>query len=126
MSIPRPSSSIASLLAKRQAGSSLVVLALLALAGACVGSALAQDKSAAPSTPACSLERHVYTCNGASFQKQLTSATNVSLETHSIDKFSQAQLKSLLTKKLGKTVVPEGSQTDLVFLLIPIDGEGIN
>ncbi len=50
----------------------------------------------------------------------------MSLETHSIDKFSQAQLKTLLTKRLGKTVVPEGGKADLVFLLIPTEGEGIN
>jgi len=35
------------------------------------------------------------------------------------------QLTSLLTKKMGKTVAAEGSQSDLIFLLIPIDPSGV-
>ena len=80
----------------------------------------------ANSTPACTLEKHVYTCDGASFQKQLANAKNVGIETHSIDRFAQSQLTNLLTKKLGKNLVPEGSPADLIFLLLPLGSEGVN
>jgi hypothetical protein len=78
--------------------------------------------------PACTLEKHVYTCDGAAFQKRLADAKTISIETHSIDKYAQAQLKTLITKKLGKTLVAEGEPSDLVFLLLPVgvDGMSIN
>lgn len=83
---------------------------------------------ASSDVPACTLDKHVYTCDGAAFQKRLAEAKTISLKTHSIDKYAQAQLKTLITKKLGKTLVAEGSPADLVFLLLPlgVDGMSIN
>ena len=77
---------------------------------------------------ACTLEKHVYTCDGPAFQRRLAEARTISIETHSIDKYAQAQLKTLITKKLGKSLVAEGSPADLVFLLLPlgVDGMSIN
>jgi hypothetical protein len=103
-------------------GLPLLALTLFAALVLTPSTALAQ----ANSTPPCSLEKHVYTCDGASFQKQLANAKNVGIETHSIDRFAQSQLTNLLTKKLGKTLVSEGSPADLIFLILPLGGEGVN
>ena len=104
----------------------LWVLAFFASLGVLAVEAPAQSEPAAATTPPCTLEKHVYTCNGPAFQKQLEGAKTVSLQTHSIDKFALAQLTTLITKKLGKTIVPEGSPSELIFLLIPVGGEGMN
>lgn len=81
----------------------------------------------AQGTPAaCSLQDHVYTCDAAAFHKALVAAKTVSIETHSVDRLAAAQLKSLLLKHLDKSVVPEGSPADLIFLLIPIDSDGVH
>jgi hypothetical protein len=86
--------------------------------------ARAQEHST--STPACVLNKGIYTCDGVTFQKILANAKTVSLETHTIDKVAQSQLTDFITKKLNKTVVPEGSPCDLVFLLMPIETDGVN
>jgi hypothetical protein len=86
--------------------------------------AMAQERST--STPACILTKGVYTCDGVTFQKILASANTISLETHTIDKVARSQLTEFITKKLNKTVVPEGSPCDLVFLLLPIEATGVN
>ena len=105
----------------------LLVLSLLLPIGLSGATALAQGNSAIEGQ-ACTLEKHVYTCDGVAFQKRLAEAKTISIETHSIDKYAQAQLKTLITKKLGKTLVAEGSPADLVFLLLPlgVDGMSIN
>ena len=88
--------------------------------------ARAQSGSATGESTACILKDHVYTCDKAAFQTALTNAKTASVETHSVDKLAQAQLNDLLTKKLGKTLAPEGSPTDLIFLLIPVGVEGMS
>jgi hypothetical protein len=103
----------------------LLLLSLLLPIGLSGASAMAQDNSATEGQ-ACTLEKHVYTCDGAAFQKRLADAKTISIETHSIDKYAQGQLKNLITKKLGKTLVPEGSPADLVFLLIPVGVDGMS
>jgi hypothetical protein len=105
----------------------LLLLVLLLPIGLSGAPAMAQGDSGTEGQ-ACTLEKHIYTCDGAAFQKRLAEAKTISLETHSIDKYAQAQLKTLITKKLGKTLVAEGSPADLVFLLLPVgvDGMSIN
>jgi hypothetical protein len=105
----------------------LLLLSLLLPIGLSGASAIAQGNSATEGQ-ACTLEKHVYTCDGVAFQKRLAEAKTISIETHSIDKYAQAQLKTLITKKLGKTFVAEGEPADLVFLLLPlgVDGMSIN
>jgi hypothetical protein len=73
----------------------------------------------------CVLKDHVYTCDGAAFQKALAGANAVVIETHNADGVARSQLQNLITKKLGKTVVPAGSPADLDFLLIPTSPEGV-
>jgi hypothetical protein len=38
---------------------------------------------------------------------------------------ARAQLTTLIVKKLGKTVAPEGGPTDLIFLMIPTAQDGV-
>ena len=73
---------------------------------------------------ACTLTNHVYSCNAAEFQKELAGASTVSLETHNPDGIARKELKQLAEDKLHKTVVPDGSPADMVFLLEPIDVGG--
>ncbi len=74
---------------------------------------------------ACTLKNHVYTCNSAAFQKALTGATTVAIETHNADGVARSQLKTLVTNKLGKTVAPAGSPADLDFLMVPTSDSGV-
>ena len=74
---------------------------------------------------ACTLKNHVYTCDGAALQKALTGANAVAIETHNADGVARAQLKDLVTQKLGKTIAPAGSPADLDFLLIPTPLTGV-
>jgi len=73
----------------------------------------------------CVLKNHVYTCDGAAFQRALASATTVAIATHNADGVARSQLNDLVTRKLGKTVAPAGSPADLEFLLIPTPLEGV-
>jgi hypothetical protein len=109
---------------RRQVSSCLALLPfmLLPLTGEKV---LAQATSETTVTAACKLKGDEYTCDTALFQKALTDAKNVSIEAHSVDKLAQAQLRDLLVKKLGKTIVPDGSPADMVFLLIPAVPAGV-
>ena len=88
--------------------------------------ARAQGSSEAGESTSCVLKNHIYTCDKAAFQTALTNAKTAAVETHSVDKLAQAQLNELLTKKLGKTLAPDGSPTDLIFLLIPVGVEGMS
>jgi len=102
------------------------LLILVGIAGALlpmVGGA--QNESGGADAGTCALKDHVYTCNGAAFQAALAGATTAVVQTHNSDGVARDQLTSLLTKKMGKTVAAEGSQSDLIFLLIPIDPSGV-
>lgn len=100
-------------------------LAFLFLAlGAAAPGASAQNGIGEGDLGACTLKNHVYTCDAASFEKALTSATTVSFETHNSDGIARNLLNDLVENKLHKTVVPDGAPADLVFLLEPIDQGG--
>src|SRR5665213_1452780 len=86
--------------------------------------ALAQNGIGEGDAGTCTLKNHVYTCNAADFQKALAGANTVSLETHNSDGIARKELKQLAEDKLHKTVVPDGSPADMVFLLEPIDQGG--
>jgi hypothetical protein len=83
-------------------------------------------RAQAPEAAACTLKDRVYTCDASSFGKTLAQAKTAAIETHSVDKVAQAQLATLLTKKLGKTVVADGSPADLVFILVPLGETGMS
>jgi len=102
----------------------LIPLAALGL-GLSSSAAQAQGDVGGGDDGACVLKNHVYTCDGAAFQKALASATTVAIETHNADGVARSQLKDLVTRKLGKTVAPAGSPADLEFLLIPTPLEGV-
>jgi hypothetical protein len=85
----------------------------------------AQNESGGADAGTCTLKNHVFTCNGAAFQAELAAAKTAVVEAHNSDGVARNQLNELLTKKLGKTVAAEGSQADLIFLLIPIDPSGV-
>src|SRR6185437_1300514 len=102
----------------------LVITLVVASIGAFPSPASAQDPNSIGDLGACTLKNHIYTCDEASFQKTLTSATTVSFETHNSDGIARNTLKDLVENKLHKTVVPYGSPADLVFLLMPIDQGG--
>ncbi len=95
--------------------------AAVLLAVAAAGSARAQNGIGEGDLGGCTLNNHVYSCNAADFQKALAAANTVSLETHNADGSARRELKQLAEDKLHKTVVPDGSPADLVFLLEPID-----
>lgn len=98
-----------------------LALAMIAVA---YPAAHAQDPNNIGDLGACALRNHVYTCDAASFRKALAAANTVSLETHNADGIARNELKNLVENKLHKTLVPDGSPADLVFLLMPIDQTG--
>jgi hypothetical protein len=100
----------------------LVVIATIGL-GPGRTMARAQTNETAAEGGGCTLKNYVYTCDGAAFQKALADANTVAIETHNADGMARGQLKDFLTKKLAKTIAPEGSRADLIFLLMPV-GEG--
>jgi hypothetical protein len=101
-----------------------VALAVLGL-GLSSTSARAQSDVGGGDAGGCTLKDHVYTCDGATFQKALAGATTVAIETHNADGVARSKLKDLITKKLGKTIAPPGGPADLDFLLIPTSPEGV-
>jgi hypothetical protein len=98
--------------------------ALALFIGFAASSAQGQNGISEGDLGGCTLNNHVYTCNGADLQKALASATTVSLITHNADGIALRDLKELVEDKLHKTIVPDGSPADLVFLLEPIDEGG--
>jgi|SRR5450756_2285459 len=112
-------------LPRRQSSWWLLLTALL-LSLTSGTSTSAQESPNTVITPPCVLAKQIYTCDGPAFQKRLASAKVISIETHSIDKYAQAQLRNLVTKKLGKVLAAENSPADLIVLLIPLDSEGMN
>lgn len=97
-------------------------VAILTLPGA---HCLAQSNSGPDDLGSCTLRDHVYRCDGASFQKALSSANTIAIETHNSDAFAQSALRTFVTGKLGKTIAEPGQSADLVFLMIPTPPEGI-
>ena len=87
---------------------------------------IAQSASSEGEVGSCTLKNHVYTCDGAAFQKALDNAKTVTIDTQNVDAVARAQLRDLLTKKLTKIVAPSGSPADLIFLVIPTGPDGIN
>jgi hypothetical protein len=110
---------------RRRVVKALVVL--LAILGSSAASlpAHAQGDVGGGDAGGCTLANHVYTCDGAAFQKALASAGAVAIETHNADGVARTQLQNLVTKKLGKTVAPAGNAADLDFLLIPTSEAGV-
>lgn len=101
---------------------------LVAVGFACLLPALPifaqQNESGGADAGTCTLKNHVYTCDGATFQTLLTNAKTVAVQAHNADGYARSQLSSLLTKKLGKTIAPDGTQADLIFLMIPTENAG--
>jgi len=123
MSNPPNSARVKYVLHARFAASSPAAILLLLLFP-CVN--FAQTNSETTESSSCILKNHIYTCDLATFQKDLASAKTVTIETHSVDKIAEAQLNTMLTKKLGKSLLPDGSPSDLIFLLIPVGVEGMS
>lgn len=104
--------------------SSVVAIATLLLVLAPV-STRAQSQTATEQLGGCTLRDHVYTCDGAAFQKALNAAGSVLIETHNVDGVARAQMSNFITTKLRKTVSSPGSPADLSFLMIPVDDQGV-
>jgi hypothetical protein len=100
---------------------------LIIVTGVALGvvSACAQNESGGVDAGSCALKDHIYTCDGARFHEALQSAQNVAVEVHNWDGVGRAQLKDLVTVKLGKELAGPGTNPDLIFYMIPIDGTGI-
>lgn len=92
--------------------------------GVASGASAAQSDSSAEQSSSCTLKNHVYTCDGAAFQKALAAARTVAIETHNADGVARGRLSDFVTEKLHKTLASEGQPADLVFLLIPINEDG--
>ncbi len=84
-----------------------------------------QSQSSTEDLGGCTLRDHVYTCDGATFQRALSASNSVRIETHNIDGVARDQLTTFITRKLGKTVAAPGSPADLSFLMIPVDDQGV-
>jgi hypothetical protein len=121
-----PSSRSASEPRQRPAGTVLLVVIVAFALSLSQTSARAQSDVGGGDLGACTLKDHVYTCDGAAFQKALTAAMAVKIETHNADGIARSQLSDLVTRKLGKTVAPKGTPADLDFLLLPIDVQSVN
>lgn len=111
---------------QRPAGTFLLVLFAAFALGLSQIPARAQSDVGGGDQGACILKNQVYTCDGAAFQKALAAATAVKIEAHNADGVARSQLSDLVTKKLGKTIVPQGTHADLDFLLIPVSAPEIN
>jgi hypothetical protein len=99
---------------------------LLAIAiGVPAGPVYAQNESLGQDAGSCRLKDHIYTCDGAKFHEALLSAETVAVDVHNWDGVARAQLKGLVTNKLGKTVVEPSKQPDLIFFLVPLEGTGV-
>jgi len=115
---------IESLRGRHRLRNSLPVLVAFVWLGLASGRVQAQSESATEDLGGCKLKDHIYTCDGAAFQKALASAKTASVETHNVDGVARQQLTELLTKKLGKTIAAEDNPPDVVFLLVPVSEGG--
>lgn len=74
----------------------------------------------------CTLQNYVYHCDSAAFTKALASAKSATVEAQNVDAYSRDQLKKMIAGKYGKQVVEPGGSPDLIFLIIPVGGDGID
>ena len=74
----------------------------------------------------CTLKDHVYTCDGAAFQRALAASKTIAIQTQNWDGVAKGQLIDLITRKLGKTVASKDGPAELIFLLIPIGQQGVH
>jgi hypothetical protein len=103
---------------------SLIAIATLLL-GLSPAPARGQSQTTTENLGTCTLKDHVYHCDGAAFQKALSAAGSVAIETHNADGVARDRLTTFVTGKLGKTVVAPGAPADLSFLMIPVDDQGV-
>jgi hypothetical protein len=106
----------------------LAHLSLIAIATLLLGLSPAPTHGQSQATEdlgGCTLKDHVYHCDGAVFQKALSAASSVKIETHNADGVARDRLTTFVTSKLGKTVVPPGAPADLSFLMLPVDDQGV-
>ena len=103
-------------------------LSLIAIATLLLGLSQASTRGQSQATEdlgGCTLKDYVYHCDGAVFQKALSAASSVAIETHNADGVARDRLTTFLTSKLGKTVVARGAPADLSFLMLPLDDQGV-
>ena len=84
-----------------------------------------QSQTSTEDLGGCTLKDQVYHCDGAAFQKALSAAATVKIETHNLDGVARDQLTAFVTGKLGKTVVAPGAPADLSLLMLPVDDQGV-
>src|ERR1700690_2801044 len=87
---------------------SLIAIATLLL-GLSPASARGQSQTSTEDLGGCTLKDYVYHCDGAVFQKALSAAGSVAIETHNVDGVARDRLTTFVTSKLGKTVVAPGA-----------------
>jgi len=103
---------------------SLIAIATLLL-GLSPASTLGQSQTSTEDLGGCTLKDYVYHCDGAVFQKALSAASRVAIETHNADGVARDRLTTFVTGKLGKTVIARGAPADLSFLMLPVDDQGV-
>jgi hypothetical protein len=99
-----------------------LALAIGAAATATASPALAQGETTA--SAACRLHNNLYTCNRAAFQRVLSNAKTVAIETGATDAIGQQKLRALVTE-MGKVLVPLNQHADITLLLVPVDPAGV-
>jgi hypothetical protein len=104
---------------------SLIAVATLLL-GLSPAPTRGQSQTSTEDLGGCTLKDYVYHCDGAVFQKALSAASSVAVETHNLDGVARDRLTTFVTGKLGKTVVARGAPADLSFLMLPLDDQGMN
>jgi len=112
----------------RKSHSRLLASSLIAIATLLPGLAPAPARAQSQATEdlgSCTLNDHVYHCDGAAFQKALSAATTIAIETHNLDGVARDRLTAFVTTKLGKTVAAPGAPADLSFLMLPVDDQGV-
>ncbi|HKO19832.1 MAG TPA: hypothetical protein VJU82_13185, partial [Acidobacteriaceae bacterium] len=103
------------------------ILLLLSVTFGVSAAALAQAPATESLGSSCTLENHVYRCDGAGFAKALASAKSAAVEAQNVDAHARDQLKKMIAGKYGKQVVEQGGGSpDLIFLIIPVGVDGIN
>ena len=101
------------------------VLLLLSLTLGASVAAPAQTPST-ENVGSCTLQNYVYHCDSAAFTKALASAKSAAVEAQNVDAYSRDQLKKMIAGKYGKQVVEQSGSPDLIFLIIPVGGEGVD
>ena len=104
--------------------SSLIAIAILLL-GLSPAPTRGQSQTSTEDLGGCTLKDYVYHCDGAIFQKALSAASSVTIQTHNADGVARDRLTTFVTSKLGKTIAAPGTPADLSFLMIPVDDQGV-